>query len=289
MRTLATFCLATAVLTAGLAPLAEARTVRRVSRSAPVQPVSPTAGVLAANAAAIREPEPGSYLNAVQVYTFVDGAIYRLFTAPDKVSDIVLQPAEQLIAISAGDTARWVIGDTVSGSDGSRQVHILVKPFTAGLKTNLVVTTSRRTYHLELESTPKTAMAAISWRYPQEEAIKRQAELASVPQAPVPPPIGVTPDALNFGYVIKGSNAAWKPLRAFDDGQKTYIEFPSSLAQTEVPPLYIIGEGGAAELSNYRLAGRYYVIDQLFKSAELRLGGKRQAVVKIARVGGAHD
>lgn len=266
--------------------VADAKTVRRPVRHT-VAP-SPTAGVLAANAAAIREPEPGAYLNAVQVYSFVDGAIYRLFTAPDKVSDIVLQPQEQLIAISAGDTARWVIGDTISGSDGGKQVHILVKPYTAGLKTNLVVTTSRRTYHLELESTPRTAMAAISWRYPQEEVMSKSVETPpSVPARPAQ--MGISPETLRFGYAIKGAAAAWRPVRAFDDGSKTYIEFPSSIGQTELPPLYILGEGGAAELTNYRLQGHFYVVDRLFEAAELRLGGKRQSVVKIARTGGGHD
>lgn len=288
MRTLTTVCLTVTALVAGFTPIAEARAPRRTVKVVAEPPASPTAGVLAANAAAIREPDPGSYLNAVQVYTFVDGAIFRLFTAPDKVSDIVLQPQEQLIAISAGDTARWVIGDTVSGSNQARQVHILVKPFTAGLKTNLVVTTSRRTYHLELESTPRTAMAAISWRYPQDEAIKHKAEMPP-PELQGQEPAGVTPDALNFGYAIKGTSAAWKPVRAFDDGRKTYIEFPINLAQTELPPLYVIGKGGTAELSNYRLTGRYYVVDRLFENAELRLGAKRQAVVKIARLGARHD
>jgi len=32
---------------------------------------------------------------------------------------------------------------------------------------------------------------------------------------------------------------------------------------------------------NYRVAGRYYVVDRLFAAAELRLGGKRQKVVRI--------
>ena len=275
-------------LTACAAGSAAAKPVHPAAKRPAAHSVSPAAGVLAANAAAIREPEPGSYLNAVQVYTFVDGAIFRLFTAPDKVSDIVLQPQEQLIAISAGDTARWVIGDTSSGSDAGKQIHILVKPYTAGLKTNLVVTTSRRTYHLELESTAKTAMAAISWRYPNEEGMTRT--LAAVAPDPVRPvSIGVTPTSLRFGYTVKGANVPWKPVRAFDDGQKTYIEFPASLAQTELPPLYIIGEGGTANLTNYRLQGHFYVVDQIFGAAELRLGGKRQSVVRIAYAGGGHD
>lgn len=288
MKWVQVLCLAGAFAAASTSPV-EARVARR-PLAKPVAPhtVSPTARVLAANAAAIREPDAGAYLNAVQVYTFVDGAIFRLFTAPDKVSDIVLQPSEQLIAISAGDTARWIIGDTVSGSDTGKQVHILVKPATAGLKTNLIVTTSRRTYHLELESTARTAMAAISWRYPQDEAMLRTAP--PVAAEPKPSPADpVSPEDLHFGYIIKGTNAPWKPVRVFDDGRKTYIEFPVSLPQTELPPLYVIGDAGAPEMVNYRIAGRYYVLDRLFRSAELRLGGKRQAVVKIAQSGGGHD
>ena len=276
-------------LTAFTAGSATAKPVHPATKRPAAHAVSPAAGVLAANAAAIREPEPGSYLNAVQVYTFVDGAIFRLFTAPDKVSDIVLQPQEQLIAISAGDTARWVIGDTSSGSDAGKQIHILVKPYTAGLKTNLVVTTSRRTYHLELESTAKTAMAAISWRYPQDEAMTRTMPVAPLPESVKSAPADITPSSLRFGYTVKGANVPWKPVRAFDDGQKTYIEFPASAAQTELPPLYIIGEGGTTNLTNYRLQGHFYVVDQLFGAAELRLGGKRQSVVRIAYAGGGHD
>lgn len=261
-------------------------------RKAPVSPVART--VQAANAAAIQNPQAGSYLNAVQVYTWTDGAVFRLFTAPDKVSDIVLQPGEDLIAVSAGDTARWVIGDTVSGEGDSRQVHILVKPYTAGLKTNLIVTTNRRTYHLQLESTATTAMAAISWRYPQDQLLSRKVEASPAPMVVATPPapvaVGLDVEKLRFDYAIMGASPAWRPLRAFDDGRKVFIEFPADLAQTEAPPLFGVGTNGASELLNYRVIGRFYVVDTLFDAAELRLGGKRQTVVRIVRTqGGGHD
>lgn len=242
--------------------------------------------VAAANEAAVQEPTASGYINAIQVYPFMDGAIYRLFAAPEKVSDIALQPGEQLVAISSGDTARWVIGDTYSGAAVTRQVHILVKPYAAGLKTNLVVTTDRRTYHLQMESTPATAMAAISWSYPQDALIALQVQQAKV-EAAAPVATGVAINDLHFGYTISGDKPAWRPLHVFDDGQKTYIEFPTSLAQGEAPPLFVVGEGGQAELVNYRVQRNYYVVDRLFSMAELRLGGKRQSVVRITR--GGHD
>jgi len=61
------------------------------------------------------------------------------------VTDVALQEGEQLVSVSAGDTVRWVIGDTSSGTGAAARVHILVKPTRPDLKTNLVVNTDRRT------------------------------------------------------------------------------------------------------------------------------------------------
>ena len=105
---------------------------------------TPTQRVAAANSAALQEPSADGYINAIQVYNYTDGALYRLFAAPQEVSDIALQPGENLTAISAGDTSRWVVGDTTSGNGATKQVHILAKPYASGLKTNLVITTDRR-------------------------------------------------------------------------------------------------------------------------------------------------
>ena len=82
-------------------------------------------------AQALHEPTSDSYINAVQIYPFSDDALYRLYAAPQQVTDIALQPGETLSAISAGDTVRWAVGDTTSGNGQGRQVHVLVKPFRA--------------------------------------------------------------------------------------------------------------------------------------------------------------
>jgi type IV secretion system protein VirB9 len=186
-----------------------------------------------------------------------------------------------ITSIAAGDTARWTIGDTSSGSGEAKRVHVLVKPFSAGLSTNLVIATDRRTYHLQLSSTVGTAMAGISWSYPADEllAVKRKEAEA---QAVKPVATGLDVQSLTFSYAITGDTPAWRPLRAFDDGRQTFIEFPASIAVGEAPPLFVLGDKGP-ELVNYRMSGRYYVVDRLFNAAELRLGGKQQSVVRITR------
>lgn len=241
---------------------------------------SPTARVTAANQAALREPSKAGYINAVQVYPYSEGVLYRLYAAPERVTDIALQPGETVTSVAAGDTVRWTVGDTTSGSGETRRTHILVKPFSAGLATNLIVTTDRRVYHVDMQSRTGPAMAAISWAYPADEliALRRQRDTAA---AVKPIASGLAVESLNFNYRISGDKPAWRPSRAFDDGRQTFIEFSPTIAVGEAPPLFVIGEDGEAELVNYRVAGRYYVVDRLFGAAELRLGGKRQKVVRI--------
>ncbi|WP_366809839.1 P-type conjugative transfer protein TrbG [Sphingomonas sp.] len=238
--------------------------------------------VAAANAAGTIEPTPNAFVAASAMLPFVDGQIYHVLTAPETVTDILLQPGETLGSVAAGDTARWVIGDTTSGSGADKRAHVLVKPIGPGLATNLVITTDRRTYHVTLTSAAGPAMSAIAWTYPQDTmlALKRatDAAAAATPAAPA-----LDMDQLHFDYAITGDKVAWRPLRAFDDGKQTYIELPAGLGTTDAPPLFVVGATGAAELVNFRLRGRYYVVDRLFDVAEMRLGTKRQQVVRITR------
>ncbi|KKC27192.1 P-type conjugative transfer protein TrbG [Sphingomonas sp. SRS2] len=241
------------------------RTVQAATRSATVQPVA------------------SGFVSGAQVYPYNEGTIFQAYAAPGLVTDIMLQPGESLIAVASGDTARWVIGDTSSGSGDGKQTHVLVKPFSAGLSTNLVITTDRRAYHVRLVSTVTTALSSMRWTYPQDEllALRRKAEAV---QTAAPVATGLAIEQLHFNYLITGDKPAWRPLRAFDDGAKTYVEFPSSLANGDAPPLFIVAADGKAELVNYRQRDRYYVVDRIFDAAELRLGLKKQQVVRIDRV-----
>jgi type IV secretion system protein VirB9 len=239
--------------------------------------------IQSATRSAIVEPVATGFVNGAQVYPYSEGTIFQVYATPGLVTDIALQPGENLVAVASGDTARWVIGDTTSGSGDGKQTHVLVKPFSAGLLTNLVITTDRRAYHVRLVSTSGTALSSMRWTYPQDEllALRRKAEAA---QAAAPVATGLAVEQLRFNYAISGDRPAWRPVRAFDDGTKTYVEFPASLGNGEAPPLFVVGSDGKAELVNYRLRGRFYVVDRIFDAAELRLGLKKQQVVRIDRV-----
>jgi type IV secretion system protein VirB9 len=236
------------------------------------------------------QPVRDGFINSMQVYPFTQGALYQVYTAVGQITDIALQPGETLVGsgpVAAGDTVRWIIGDTESGTGATKQIHILVKPTRTELMTNLVINTSLRTYHMELRSTEKTYMASVSWQYPQDQliALRRQNTEA---QAVQPVASGVDLSRVNFRYQVTGDRAPWRPLRAFDDGKQVFIEFPRGIGQGEMPPLFVVGpEGDTSELVNYRVRGNYMVIDRLFAAAELRFGAaKNQKRVRISRTDG---
>ncbi len=89
-----------------------------------------------------------------------------------------------------------------------------------------------------------------------------------------------------YRYSIEGDSPPWRPLNAYDDSRKVYIEFPRGIVQGELPPLFVIGSDGKTEIVNCRTYGNVLIIDRLFGAAELRLGGERQQKVRIARTDG---
>ncbi|ERV78262.1 TPA: P-type conjugative transfer protein TrbG [Pseudomonas aeruginosa] len=249
------------------------------------EPADEKVRVSRANQEARIAPTREGYINAIQVWPFTDGALYQVYASPGRVTVVSLQSGEELVTVAAGDTVRWIVGDTSSGSGTDLRVNVLVKPIRSGLKTNLVITTSRRTYLIELTSTEKAWMASVSWDYPKDRmlALQRQAQAA---QASTPVDTGLSLESIRFRYAISGSNPPWKPVRAFDDGEKVYIQFPSGIAQGELPPLFVIGAQGDGQLVNYRFRSPYYIVDRLFGAAELRLGADKGDVVRIERTDG---
>jgi type IV secretion system protein TrbG len=241
-----------------------------------------------ANAGARSYPRADAYINATLYYDYESGRLYEIETSPRFLTAIILRPGERLLAKAAGDTVRWVLGETAEGVGASQQVVVLVKPIRGGLRTNIVLTTDQRTYLIEAGSREGGAYtSAVSWNYPQEQMQALAAQATADAGSVVAPALAI--DQLHFGYKIEPVHTKpphWQPIRVFDDGLKTYIQFPVNMAATDAPPLFLVGPADTAQLVNYRYINGYYVVDRLFDVAELRLGEKPQAVVRITRAKG---
>lgn len=243
---------------------------------------TPTGRIQNANAAARVEPRREGYYNSIQIYPWSDGALYQIYASPGQITNIALEPGERLTGagpIAAGDTARWIIGDTESGSGLSRRVHVLVKPTRTGITTNLVITTDRRMYMIELRAAETPYMPAIAWAYPEPPASQR-ANVAATPVIPAA-------SARRYRYGLTGDTPPWRPISVYDDGRRVYVEFPRGIVQGEMPPIFVLGSDGELQIVNSRIYQNILIVDRIFGAAELRLGsGDRQQTVRILRTDG---
>jgi type IV secretion system protein VirB9 len=259
-------------------------------RNAP--PPEGQAAIRAANGEALAPSRQASFINGVHVFAFEPGRIFEVWTSPMRVTVISLRQGERLTSMVAGDTVRWQIAETTSGSGASTQTHVVVKPLRGDLTTNLVLTTSERVYLLNLRATTQanSANAAVAWEYPLAAPLDMEAILANPTRAAE---LGarLPLDQLETRYRLEvrgfmASRPAWMPETVFDDGAKTYIRFPAIAAHVELPPLFVVSADGEAQLVNYRMRGQTYVADQLFERAELRLGSARVRITRQIPIGG---
>jgi type IV secretion system protein VirB9 len=184
---------------------------------------------------------------------------------------------------------------------------LIVKPRDIGLTTSLVVTTDHRTYHLMLVSDEKEFMHSVRFVYDRERATQQAAAPApAVAPTPArqqvaadPPPHRhqkpdakrlalVAADDTDDGYVVNGK-ADWRPISVYSKGGKTYIQMPESVRHKEAPVLFEETRTGLFHhekiLVNYRVKGRWYVVDKVIDKGTLVSGvGGGQTKVDIRHV-----
>ncbi len=232
-----------------------------------------------------------------------NGAIVFLYGAQQpsivcavlQVCDVSLQAGEQVNGINLGDTARWTIEPSIEGSGLTEVQHLIIKPHDVGLETSLSVTTNRRAYNLQLRSHRTQYMPKVAFTYPEDamakwEAMKHREKKER--QDKTIPQTGEYLGDLNFGYEIETNGSiAWAPVRVYHDKQKTIIQMPEAMAQTEAPTLLVVRrEGGLFEddetvMVNYRVQGDRYIVDTVFDKAIMIAGvGSNQDTVTIQRV-----
>ena len=211
------------------------------------------------------------------LFTYSPGSLYEVQAATFHETAIALQPGETLTGKelpTAGDTARWTIASTRAGTAPNESVILIVKPLEAGLETNMTITTNRRLYTVVLKSSEHTYMPLVGWLYPQDEAREREErKLASEKADAQGEALSVEPEALNFNCAITGSRVAWRPLRAYDDGSKTYLQMDPEMRNTEAPAIFVM-DGKTPLLVNFRIKHSIYIVDRLFDKAQLRIGPK---------------
>lgn len=250
------------------------------SAPAPVQPPVPEPP-----ATPVEPDTPRS--SKEKVYAFTVGESYRVDVAVGMPMDVILQPGEEIRDLADGDRSPvdtqdqgplWEFKQSYSGQGPSGRPHVLITVPKAGLKNGVTITSTRRTYYLDLRSVSRSAARSVRWTYPDDAP-----KVAKMPPRLWPDP--AQPQRYHAGYAITASDPrpVWTPRLAVDDGAKTYILFPPTVTTVDAPLIRLVGSQGP-EMVNARQAGNVVILDRLFNRAELRLGASKQAeVVTIQR------
>ena len=201
---------------------------------------------------------------------------------PMSVTDIALQPGESIMGIHAGDTIRWLFSPSQSMKDGQPVSHIVVKPSKPGISTNLLIHTDRRTYNMDLTASEKEQyIRGVAFSYPINDLTplftknQRKKDMDAIPREDH---LEIDLDGFYTRYkIVDKQKADWRPDAVFDDGVKTYIKMPVRFSET--PAFYILLDRKET-LVNYRVKGRYYVVDRLFDRAYLKVGSKKVVIIR---------
>ncbi|WP_235603067.1 TrbG/VirB9 family P-type conjugative transfer protein [Piscirickettsia litoralis] len=216
-------------------------------------------------------------------YQYMDGASYVVYASPGQMTDIEFQTGEKLISQAAGDTLRWQIGKTVSGSGAYQREHLLIKPNQAGLKTTMVVMTNQRVYHIQLISTPDAYMQAVKWQYPNENVVTYQSTDDSATGDTSLSSGGASGLDVNIANMfshyktesVQGDTSHFMPTLVFDDGVKTYIKFNKTTLNRQMPLVEVdTGDKSYATSVNYHVKGQYIIIEGVYPKIRLQLGTK---------------
>jgi type IV secretion system protein VirB9 len=256
--------------------------------------------IAALTVAASADPVIGT--DGIARYRYGGNSAPTLHCAPLIVCDIQLAADETIKTPPvAGDTVQWII----RVGQGA-QPYIYVKPVSAGLRTNLIVVTSKREYHINLVSNETVSHTSLGFYYPSDPStsgvrsiepgsmsesaqINAAISTAQVETADYAPPLTangtplVDPLHLDHGYDVTGE-AVFKPVAVFNDGTRTYIQLPEHL--TEIPVIIGYDTAGLEQVINYENYGGYYILNSLYPRMGLVLGtGRDRHAIMITKKG----
>ena len=224
---------------------------------------------------------------------------------------IELETAETLVDNPiAGDQARWIITTARTGKGGASTL-VIVKPKACDVTTNLILSTDRRIYDLDLDSPPCPARSTnpkrpytrhLRFSYPSEsdgitvraaresrltesaDSLSREPERFSVTES-----VGKSDTVLNTRYrVVRESRGPlgllgskrpafpWQPTRIADDGSHVYVSLPAAARKYASPVLYALEDDGSRTIVNYNLRDTVIVTDRLFKRGVLVIPSGKQ-------------
>ncbi|WP_410519882.1 TrbG/VirB9 family P-type conjugative transfer protein [Candidatus Mesenet endosymbiont of Agriotes lineatus] len=192
-------------------------------------------------------------------------------------SSILFEEGESIGTISMGDSTGWQLNPESN--------RLFIKPIEDNADTNATIITNKRVYHFELHAEeakglddPRLAYE-VRFVYSSNEGnislgdsnkdVIIPANQTVIPDLSDPEVVG---QGLNFNYSVahsRGSQAI-VPLKVFDDGKFTYLQFSST--NTDLPSIFLVDYEGYESLINFRVVDDYVIIERVSAVFTLRHG-----------------
>lgn len=214
----------------------------------------------------------------IGVFPYSRDQIYRVLTAPLKLTTIELEKGEKLIADPAmGDSIQWEIDD-------DKMNHVFVKPHKADLVNTLHLTTNKREYDLTLISSPAGGLfyQTVRFQYPRSPMTRvssRDDSAASSDRGTESGTVSVAPDKLNWDYSVNG-HTEFTPEVVFDDGHAVWMRMPAKAQSWPVP---FISDHGDRVVANFIRRGDFLVLQRLADEIVLQSGKDEVTVTRGKR------
>jgi type IV secretion system protein VirB9 len=248
--------------------------------------------------------KPSDYSHAARIYDYHADFVYEIYAQPLRTTDIYLQAGENIVDVPfIADSERWIVAGGLSYEGEQTIQHIYVKPKGSDLSASMVINTDRRVYHILLRSYKDAYMPIVRWQYKLTgfENIRRNQTPTlnsggnkavqnnpntPISQANIPAKVNsftemdyVDPRYLSFDYKLTYGifgKYSWNVKLVYDDGSKTYIEFPDGVLQKELPAIF----ENRSDIINYRVNGNLAIIDKLITNVTVKLGKKKINIEK---------
>ena len=226
-----------------------------------------TCGGMISNAALVdKTPRPIATDVRIRQVAYSANEVYEIVGTYGYQTVIEFSEAEEIKLVAIGDSIAWQAVPM-----GSR---LFLKPVEPDTATNLTVTTNKRFYYFNLIASKNRAKEALTYSvrfvYSDTGITTPLPTDSRCNDAEIKPPVPSlkAPTDFNFNYQISGSKEI-SLVRAFDDGQFTYLQFAGSV---DVPAVFAVDRDGKESLVNSRIEGQYVVIERVASQFTLRNG-----------------
>ncbi len=225
-----------------------------------------------------------AFSESMAVYDYIPNRIYEIITSPSGITDLRMQPGEEIAANAIANGAdSWTFQTAYSVEDGQTVQHLFIRPLKVGLDTSFILLTNLRTYYFRIASFETYYFTALKFRYPTaspdgvyiaegfEQEIEERKMAASE--------YTIDLSHANYNYNIKATKGkpSWLPQLVVSSGVSTYIQFPVTVSNSDdLPSVYLV-KNNEETLINYR-----YISSNLLK-VDCVLTGNQSFILKSSQ------